>query len=233
MTSKVEPMRVLAIIPAHNEQDCIEDTVRSLTQACPEIDYLVVNDGSTDATAAICREQGFNHIDLPVNTGLASGFQAGMKYAYRHGYDAAVQFDADGQHLPAYLPVMAEALEHEHANVVIASRFLTEKKDLSPRMLGSRLITWLIRVTTGTTITDPTSGMRMYDRDLIRTYATSFDLAPEPDAIALICRRGGTVVEVPATMQERQGGESYFTLPSVARYMARTCLSILMFQWFR
>lgn len=226
-------MRVLAIIPAYNEQDCIADTVRTLVAACPEVDYLVVNDGSADATAQILADEGFRHVNLPVNTGLASGFQAGMKYAFRHGYDAAVQFDADGQHVPEYIPAMARALQERDADIVIASRFLEAEKGTSARMMGSRLITALIRATTGTTITDPTSGMRMYNRRMIEWYAKGFDLAPEPDVVALVCRRGGTVVEVPAKMRERQGGESYLNVWSSIRYMARTCLSILMFQWFR
>ena len=88
-------MRILAVIPAYNEEDCIEQTVRSLRAACPHVDYLIVNDGSTDATERICDEQKLNHVSLPINCGLACGFRTGMKYALRHGYDAAVQFDAE------------------------------------------------------------------------------------------------------------------------------------------
>ena len=226
-------MRILAIIPAYNEQECIEDTVAGLKKSCPDIDYLVVNDGSTDGTAKILDERGLAHVDLPVNCGLAAGFKCVMKYAERHGYDAAVQFDADGQHLPEYLPKMAEAMEAAGAQIVIASRILAGERVAGARGIGSRLISALIRLTTGATITDPTSGLRMYDRSMISEYAHAFDLAPEPDALALLCRRGAKVVEVGARMRERQGGQSYLDLPHVVRYMARTCCSILMFQWFR
>lgn len=226
-------MRVLAIIPAYNEEACLAQTVASLVETCPDVDYLVVNDGSTDATAAICDRLGLSHVDLPINTGLASGFQTGMKYAERQGYDAAVQFDADGQHLPEYIPVMMRAMEEQDASVVIASRVLAGEQIDGARGMGSRLIAWLIRLTTGTTITDPTSGMRMYNRELIHEYAHGFDLTPEPDALALLARKGKVIVEVPAHMRERQGGQSYLDLPHVVRYMVRTCFSILMFQWFR
>lgn len=226
-------MRILAIIPAYNEEECLEATVTNLKDVCPQVDYLVVNDGSTDGTRRICERNGFSHVSLPINTGLSSGFQTGMKYAERHGYDAAVQFDADGQHLPEYIPVMAQAMQREGAAVVIASRGLLGEAPTGARGAGSKLIAALIRITTGQRITDPTSGMRMYNSKLIREFAHGFDLTPEPDTLAMFARRGEKIVEVPAHMEERQGGESYLNLPHVIRYMARTCLSILMFQWFR
>lgn len=226
-------MRVLAVIPAYNEEDCLEQTVRSLMATCPDVAHLVVNDGSTDATQQICERNGFTHVDLSVNSGLACGFQTGMKYALRHGYDAVVQFDADGQHLPEYIPAMAAAMQEHQANVVIASRVLAGEHIPGPRGVGSKLISTLIKLTSGVRLTDPTSGMRMYDRHMIELFANGRDLTPEPDTIALIARKGSTVVEVPAHMQERQGGQSYFDLPNVARYMSRICFSILFLQWFR
>ncbi|MDI9589860.1 MAG: glycosyltransferase family 2 protein [Acidobacteriota bacterium] len=227
-------MRVLAVIPAYNEEACLEGTLAMLTATCPDIDYLVVNDGSHDETGAIVSSLGTSGINLAVNTGLASAFRTGMKYAWRHDYDAVVQFDADGQHLPEYIPPMARALREERASIVIASRYLDgSRQPEGLRGVGSRIISWLIRITTGTKITDPTSGMRMYDRDMIGWFAKNFDIAPEPDTVALVLRKGGKVVEIPARMEDRQGGESYFNLASIITYMSRTCLSILLFQWFR
>ncbi|MDO4807542.1 MAG: glycosyltransferase family 2 protein [Coriobacteriales bacterium] len=226
-------MRILAIIPAYNEEDCIEQTVRGLKAACPHVDYLIVNDGSTDATRKICEQNGFTHVNLPVNSGLSVGFQTGMKYAVRHGYDAAVQFDADGQHLPQYIPHMAEVMEREGASIVIASRVLAGEGPTGARGAGAKLISALIRLTSGISITDPTSGMRMYNKELMQAFASGHDLTPEPDTVALFARRGAKVTEVPARMQERQGGESYFDLPHVVSYMSRICFSILLFQWFR
>ena len=226
-------MKTLAIIPAFNEQDCILETLRHLTETCPDVDYLVVNDGSADNTGTLLDEYGINHVDLPVNSGLTCGFQTGMKYALRKGYDAAVQFDADGQHLPEYIPQMAEALEREGADIVIASRFLEGERGKSAREIGSLLISKLIKLVSGTTICDPTSGMRMFNRRLINDFATGFDLAPEPDMLAYVARKGGKIVEIPAKMQERQGGSSYFDFTHVVKYMMRTCSSIILFQFFR
>ncbi len=226
-------MRILAIIPAYNEEECLEDTVSSLKAACPDVDYLVVNDGSSDSTEDVCISCGLNHMRLPINCGLATAFQAGMKYAFRHDYDAAVQFDADGQHLPEYILPMAQALDDQDADIVIASRVLAGEKISGARGAGSKLISLLIHLTGGVRLTDPTSGMRMYGRKTIETFSKGHDLTPEPDTVALLARKGATVVEVPAHMQERQGGESYLDLSHVIRYMARTCCSILFFQWFR
>lgn len=226
-------MRILAIIPAYNEEDCIEQTIRRFEKTCPNVDYLIVDDGSTDATRAICQREGFSYVSLPVNSGLAVGFQTGMKYAERNGYDAAVQFDADGQHLPEYIPVMAEAMESENASIVIASRILAGGKLSGARGVGSKLISTLIRLTSGLKLTDPTSGMRMYSKEVIKMYSNSFDLTPEPDSIALLARKNVRIAEIPAKMDERQGGVSYLGLTNSILYMLRTCCSILLFQWFR
>lgn len=227
-------MRVLAVVPAFNEEECLASTIKTLRRACPEVDYLVVNDGSRDHTADVIAAEHLRGANLPVNTGLSSAFRTGMKYARCHGYDAVVQFDADGQHLPEYIPPMAAALEEHDADIVIASRYLDGSvKPTGARGAGSRLITFLIRLTTGAVITDPTSGMRMYSRRMIDLFATGFDCAPEPDMVALVARRFGPVVEIQAEMQERQGGESYLKLGNVIRYMGRTCLSILMLRVLR
>ncbi len=226
-------MKILAIIPAYNEEECLANTVSELTSVCPDIDYLVVNDGSQDRTPEICDELHLNHIDMPVNCGLTSGVKAGMKYAYRHGYDAAVQFDADGQHMPQYINKMADAMQEQHADIVIASRNLAGGGAVGARGTGAKLITALIKQATKQTITDPTSGMRMYNRKMIETFAREFDIAPEPDTISLLIRKGAKVIEIPAKMRERQGGTSYLRYFSAISYMARTCLSLLLFQWFR
>ena len=226
-------MRVLAVIPAYNEEESLASTVDGLVACCPDIDYLVIDDGSVDGTSRICADHGYHYLRMPVNTGLSSVFRCGMKYAWRNGYDAVVQFDADGQHLPEFILPMALTLEEQDADIVIASRALAGEAPQGLRNAGSKLISWLIRATTGVIITDPTSGMRMYNRRMIEMFATGFDVQPEPDTVALGARRGRRVVEVPARMQERQGGESYLTLGASVKYMLRTALSILLYQWLR
>ena len=227
-------MKILAIVPAFNEEECLANTIDDLVASCPEIDYLVVNDGSSDSTSDVIATSKLNGVNLPINTGLTSAFRTGMKYAYRHGYDAVIQFDADGQHIPSYIPAMAQAMESHGAEMVIASRYLDGTvKPSGARGVGSQLITWLIKATTGKTITDPTSGMRMYGPHMIELFAKGFDCAPEPDMVALVARRYGKVVEIQANMRERQGGESYLKLGNIINYMSRTCLAILMSRFLR
>ena len=226
-------LKVLAVIPAYNEEDNIVSTVDDLLRNAPGVDYVVVNDGSSDLTARICRERGFRTIDLPVNLGLAGGFQTGMKFAYEHGYDYALQLDADGQHSAAYVWPMVQQAQSEGSDIVIGSRFCTQKKPISARMLGSMLITGMIRLTTGQRVEDPTSGMRLFNRRMIRSFARNYDFSPEPDTIALVIRGGGKVSEMQVEMRDRVAGESYLNLTKSVAYMLRVCLSILFIQWFR
>ena len=128
--------RLLIVIPAYNEEENIERVVDGLIRNFPQYDYIVVNDGSKDKTAAVCRARGYRLIDLPVNLGLAGAFQTGLRYAAENDYDCAMQLDADGQHRPEYIEPMLEALE-QGADIVIGSRFLTVKKPKTLRMLGS------------------------------------------------------------------------------------------------
>lgn len=225
-------MRLLVIIPAFNEEESILATVTNLKKVCPQYDYLVVNDGSMDGTAAICRQNHLRLLDLPVNLGLSGAVQAGMKYAYQHGYDAAVQFDADGQHCPEYLPGMLAKLE-EGNDIVIGSRFVEKKKPRSMRMLGSALIAFSIRLTTGIWLGDPTSGMRMYNHSMIRQFATQLNIEPEPDTIAYLIQSGAKVAEVQVEMKERMAGESYLNPVRSAAYMLQMGISIILFQKFR
>lgn len=225
-------MRTLLIIPAYNEEGSLASTIESLKASSFDGDYLVINDGSKDRTAEICRENEYPFLDLPVNLGLAGAFQAGMKYAYRHHYDCAIQFDADGQHLPEYIPLLEKAVQEN--DIAIGSRFVSKKKPFSMRMLGSNLIEVAIKLTTGETIKDPTSGMRAFNGRMIEQMAKGLNFGPEPDTVSyLIKRADAKVVEVPVEMAERTAGESYLNLGNSAKYMLRMTVSILFMQVIR
>lgn len=225
--------RLLVIIPAYNEEESISSTVDELTSTLPGVDYVVVNDGSKDGTERICLEHGYNYVSLPVNSGLTVGFQTGMKYALRNGYDYALQFDADGQHRPEYISKMLDLAVAEDVDIVIGSRFVNKCKEVSVRMLGSRIITVAIKLTTGKRVADPTSGMRMFNRKMIERFANDDSLNPEPESISYLMKKGAKVREVQVEMRERQAGESYLNIPKSIAYMARACISILFVQWFR
>lgn len=221
----------LVIIPAFNEEKNIVNVIKRLTSMLSDIDYVIVNDGSVDATSEICKKNNFNIIDLPVNLGLAGAFQTGMKYAYQNGYKYAVQFDGDNQHRPEYIPDMRKKCES--CDIVIVSRFVEKKKPFTLRMLGSRLISWSIRLSTGVKINDPTSGMRMYNEKLIAEFALRLNYAPEPDTISYLIKQGIKVCEIQGEMDERLAGTSYLNPINACKYMFRMLSSIIIIQRFR
>ena len=223
---------VLVVISAYNEEANIERVVENLRNNFPQYDYVVINDGSKDRTAEICRNKGYNMLDLPVNLGLAGGFQAGLKYAWRKGYSYAIQFDGDGQHRPEYIQPMKERMSKGY-DIVIGSRFVEQKKPHSMRMLGSNLIALAIRITTGVKINDPTSGMRMFSRRMIEEFAMGLNYGPEPDTVSYLLKQGAKISEVQVQMDERIAGESYLNPFNAAKYMTKMLFSILLIQNFR
>lgn len=225
-------MKCLVIIPAYNEEENIVRVVENLKNNYPMYDYIVINDGSSDSTAKICRKNGYELVDLPVNLGLAGAFQTGLKYAYRNGYDYAIQFDADGQHRPEFIDPMLDKIQ-EGYDIVIGSRFVTEKKPHSLRMLGSNLISMAMKLTTGRRVKDPTSGMRMFNKKMIAEFALNMNYGPEPDTVSYLLKQGATIAEVQVEMDERIAGESYLNLTKSMMYMLRMLLSILLIQNFR
>ena len=226
-------MKPILIIPAYNEGENIERVVRNLLENFPQYDYIVVNDGSSDNTAKVCMRNGFNFLDLPENVGLSGAFQAGMKYAYYNGYDCAVQYDGDGQHDARFISDMLKTMEQGNYDIVIGSRFVDKKKPKTMRMLGSNLISAAIYLTTRQTVKDPTSGMRMYNRRMMKRHARMYEFGPDPDTLAYLSRCGAKIGEVQVEMLERIAGKSYLNFARSMRYMTRMCMSIFFIQWFR
>lgn len=226
--------RLLIIIPAYNEAVNIANVVREIRDKCPGTDYIVVNDGSTDDTRKVCVSEGLEMLDLPANVGLAGAIRTGLKYANAYHYDYAVQIDGDGQHDPTYIPQMLVAMKETDADIIIGSRFKSEKKPLTMRMFGSRIITLAIMITCrGKHIADVTSGMRLFNKRTIKRFCNSTNYRPEPDTLAYLINHGVKVEEIQVTMRERQGGSSYFNVPGTIMYMLHVLINIFIFQWIR
>ena len=226
-------MKTLVIVPCYNEELSIKKTIESLNATVPAVNFIVIDDGSQDDTYQVCLDNDYPVIRLPFNVGLTIAFQTGMRYAYINSYDMALQFDGDGQHLPEYIDQMIALMQETSADIVIGSRFLNQKAPFNMRSLGSALIRFAIKLTTGKTITDPTSGMRLYNRKMIDCFANQMNYGPEPDTIAFLLNRNANVTEHPVKMQERKSGKSYLTGLKTAKYMLNMFLSILLIQWFR
>lgn len=224
-------MKKLVIIPAYNEQGGIEKTVRGVQKYAPDFDYVVINDCSTDHTLEVCRKNGFHVINLPVNLGIGGGVQTGYVYAWRNGYDIAVQFDGDGQHNAEFLNAMADKLAKEHLDMVIGSRYIKKEGFQSSglRRLGIRYFTALIKIVTGKKITDPTSGMRMAGRDVIEIYAKNYPKDyPEPESVVTILKENKKVEEIPVQMNARTEGVSSISPRKSVYYMIKVSLAILL-----
>lgn len=224
----MEP-KVLIVIPAYNEADNILNTVSGVVEH--GFDYIVVNDGSRDTTLDVCRSNGLNVLDLPMNLGIGGAVQAGHKYAQRFGYDIDIQLDGDGQHDPAYL----DALVHEvvsGADLVIGSRFLEKTDGFQSTFMRRVGITWLsaiLKLCTGRHVSDPTSGFRACGRRAIDLFCASYPVDyPEPESIAVAIKSGLSVKEVSVEMRERQGGISSIGGLSSVYYMIKVSLAILI-----
>lgn len=224
-------MKSIVIIPAYNEEKSIVKTVQDICEHAPEFDYIIINDCSTDHTLDICRENRLHVLNLPINLGIGGAVQTGFLYAYTNGYDYAVQFDGDGQHDARYLQKMRDYMAEQKADMLIGSRFLEKEgfQSTGMRRFGIRYFSILIKLLTGVTITDPTSGMRMINRDIIALYSESYPKDyPEPESVVSIINRGKKVLEYPVEMRKRMEGTSSISPLKSVYYMIKVTLAILI-----
>ncbi len=227
----MSPPRVLVIVPAHNEQESLPATLAEARAAAPELDVLVVDDGSLDATSKVAREAGVSVVRHPVNLGVGAALQTGFRWAVEHGYDIGVQLDADGQHDPGYLPALLAPVLEGGCDVSIGSRFVAASGYRAPlnRRVGMVLFQAVVKLAIGRRITDTTSGFRAYSRSVMQVCQHDFP-KDFPDAPLLIglARRGFRLDEVPVRMRERQAGRSFYTLGKQLYYPYKNLLASLM-----
>jgi glycosyltransferase involved in cell wall biosynthesis len=224
-------MKKIIVIPAYNEEGNLEKTVRDIRENAPDFDYIIVNDCSTDNTLGMCREKGFSYLNLPVNLGIGGAVQTGYRYAYYHGYDLAVQFDGDGQHSAKFLAQMAKVLEETESDMVIGSRFIEKEGFQSSglRRIGIRYFSLLINLLTGKTVTDPTSGMRMINRKLLKKFTNEYPKDyPEPESVVTVLSEKHKVTEIPVVMNEREEGISSISLRNSVYYMIKVSFAVVI-----
>jgi hypothetical protein len=227
----VRELRVLVIIPAHDEQESLPGTLDELLATAPGVERLVVDDGSRDDTARMARERGVTVLRHPYNQGVGGALQTGFRWAVAHGFDVGVQLDADGQHDPAYLAALLEPVRAGRCDVSIGSRYVRRSGYHAPvarrvvMVVFSALVSAALRVR----ITDTTSGFRAYSRRVMEVCQHDF---PQdfPDAPLLIAlgRRGFRLEEVPVEMRERHAGRSFYTLGKSLYYPYKNLLASLM-----
>jgi len=224
-------MKILAIVPAYNEEQSVSDVVIKIKLYMPEADILVINDGSIDATSERATDAGAKVINVPFNLGIGGAMQTGYLYAKRNNYDIAVQVDADGQHDPAYIKDLIKPIMLNKADMVIGSRFI-EETSYRPsvfRKIGIKFFSALVRFLSNRNIADPTSGFRAVNREIIKYFSEYYPVDyPEVDVLIKLFRKGYRIIEIPVEMEERKKGRSSITPLRSVYYMIKVTLCLFM-----
>ena len=227
----MEIYKILLIIPAYNEQDNILK-VAKLIKTNKNLDYIIINDGSSDLTGYICDNNKLNHIDLIHNLGIGGAVQTGYKYAYENNYDIAIQFDGDGQHDIKYIDDLIKPILEKKADMVIGSRFIEEKskfKSTKIRQFGINIISFFIKIFTGKKIYDTTSGFRACNRKIIENFSNNYPMEyPEPVSTVSLLKQRYKIAEIPVEMNERTAGKSSIRTWKSVYYMINVILSIFI-----
>lgn len=220
----------LAVVPAYNEAATIGAVVSSLRRFARDFDVLVVDDGSTDDTSRIARAAGARVVRPPFNLGIGGAVQTGFVFAREGGYDLMVQVDGDGQHDPEELPKLLSAMQ-PGVDMVCGSRFLTKGEYLAPisRRAGIHIFAWLLSRFVGQSVTDPTSGFRLYNRRAIKLFADDYPHDyPEVEAVLMLHHHRLRMCEVPVRMFQRGGGSSSISSGKSAYYMVKVLLALFI-----
>ena len=229
--------RILIIIPAYNEEECIYNTYKNIMDYNKKnktnYEVIVINDGSKDNTRTILEDNNIPHINLICNLGIGGAVQTGYKYALYNGYDVAVQFDGDGQHDISYVKNIVKPIIDGKTNMVIGSRFVSKSKEgfqsTVARRFGISIISFFINLKTKKKVYDVTSGFRAIDKKVLRLFADYYPVEyPEPISTVNVLKNGYVVDEVPVIMKEREGGKSSIHTWKKVYYMINVILSIIL-----
>jgi glycosyltransferase involved in cell wall biosynthesis len=227
----------LAIILAFNEEASLAEVVERLAAQCPELEVLVVNDGSEDRTSEVGRAAGARVVDLPFNSGVAAAEQTGFLYALDRGFRYTVRLDGDGQHDPAEAARLLDELRSGTADMVIGSRFLAPPgsgrapaaRPPLARRAGIAWLSLLVRVLSGQRVTDPTSGFRAFNQQATRFLARAYpEDYPEPESILMLSRGGFRIAEIPISARVRQGGRSSIDRLAALQYLLKVTFALLV-----
>lgn len=231
MTTPAARQRTLVVVPAWNEQEALPATIADIRAQAPWVDVLVVDDGSTDATAEVARAAGAEVAQLPYNLGVGGAMRTGYRWGLRHGYDVVAQLDADGQHDARYLERLVSALD-EGADLVIGARFAGEGERYNVsliRGLAMRLLAGVLSRMSHTRLTDVTSGFRVANRRAVRLFAAHYPaeyLGDTVESTVIAIRSGQTVRQVPVQMRQRQGGTPSQSPIKAAIYLFRAVAAL-------
>ncbi len=222
--------RILVIIPAHNEADSLAGVIADI-RAALDCDIVVVDDGSTDRTAEIALREGVELLSLPFNLGIGSTMQTGFQFAFREGYDIALQTDGDGQHDAAYIPRLVEPIVSGEFDFVVGSRYLTDTNysGSKGRRAGTAFFSKILSLLLRQRLTDATSGFRAISKPVIAQFARDYPRDyPEVEALLLAHKSGFRIMEIPVAMRQRGGGRSSINKFRSVYYMVKVLLALLV-----
>jgi glycosyltransferase involved in cell wall biosynthesis len=233
------PVRTLVFIPAWNEESSIVGVIEGVREALPEADVLVVDDGSTDATAERARGAGSRVASLPFNQGVGAAQQTGYMYALRGGYEICAHLDGDGQHLPSELARLVKEIEDGKADMVVGSRYRDRGPALEddyragfPRRTGQHLFRLIVSLSTRQRFTDTTSGMRAVNRRAMTLFSERYSPEfAEVESVQRAVLQGLRVEELPVRMLSRSEGRSFLTPLRSAFYIFKTLVVLLVGQF--
>ena len=224
--------RIVAVVPAFDEEGAIGSVVDEIRAFDAAIDVVVVDDGSSDRTAANAAAAGAAVVRLPFNLGIGAAVQTGFRYALEGGYDVAVRLDGDGQHDPSELPKLLGPLAADEADVVTGSRFREDGGDYRPPLARRVGISWfarLVSLLSGQRVTDTTSGFQALNGRGIALFANDYPSDyPEVEATVLVLKHRLRLVEVPVRMREREHGSSSITFLRSLYYAIKVTLALLI-----
>ena len=228
MTQSSVP-RTIAVIPAYNEEAALPAVLRGLASELPELDVVVVDDGSIDATRDVASAAGVVCVRLPFNMGIGGALRAGFRYADEHGYDRAVQFDGDGQHRPDQVKLLLSSLD-EGADMVVGNRFDSGRYDVGTgRRLAMGFLRLSVRMLTRQRFHDTSSGFRAIAQPLLRGFAAGYpvEYMDSVETLVAACRSGYRVVEIPIEMNQRSAGVPSTRSVRLAYHYARLAVALI------
>jgi glycosyltransferase involved in cell wall biosynthesis len=229
--ARLQALRRIAIVPARNEEACVGGVVEEIRAWDPEMEIVVVDDGSGDRTAAIARAAGARVVRLPFNLGIGGAVQTGFRYAFENGFQLAVRLDGDGQHDPRELAALVEPVLAGRADIAVGSRFAGADAFRSSlaRRIGIRLFAWIVSLLVRRRVTDTTSGFQAVNRRGIALFAADYPHDyPEVEAVVMVFKHRLRLEEVPVRMRERAGGRSSITAGGSVYYMLKVTLALLV-----
>ncbi len=224
-------LRRIAIVPAYNEERNIGRLLDELRLLDPDLEVVVVSDGSRDGTADVARAHGAHVVTLPYNLGIGGAVQTGYRFAWEGGYDLAVRLDGDGQHDPLQLAPLVALVAGGDADIAIGSRFLEQGgyRSSAARRIGIRILATVVSAIARKRLTDTTSGFQALNRRAIGLFAADLPLDyPEVEGLVMAVRHGLRVSEAPVTMREREHGSSSISALASVYYMVKVLLAVFI-----